>query len=61
MVPIVYGMPGPELIEASGRGDVSIGGCVVHDDMPAYVCSACGETAGRIEDMDEHMEADVWE
>lgn len=60
MVPIVYGMPGPELIEASARGEVSIGGCVVHDDMPAFICSVCEETAGRIEDIDEHMQDDSW-
>ena len=60
MVPIVYGMPGSELMEAAARGEVSLGGCVVHEDMPAFVCLACEETAGRIEDLEEHMEDDAW-
>lgn len=30
LVPIVYGMPGPELVEQSGRGEIELGGCVVN-------------------------------
>jgi hypothetical protein len=29
VVPIVYGMPGPELFEQAERGDVVLGGCVL--------------------------------
>jgi hypothetical protein len=29
LIPIVYGMPGSELVEQSERGEVELGGCVV--------------------------------
>ncbi len=60
MVPVVYGMPGPDLFEASERGDVVLGGCVVSDDIPAFRCRSCGATSGRIDDIDEHMADDEW-
>ena len=60
MVPIVYGMPGPELIELSMNGEIEIGGCCIDDDMPRYRCRRCGATAGRIVDWDEHMADDEW-
>jgi len=41
-VPIVYGYPGPELAEASMRGEVALGGCVVFPDAPEYTCRSCG-------------------
>jgi hypothetical protein len=28
-MPIVYGLPGPELFEASMRGEVALGGCCI--------------------------------
>lgn len=61
MRPIVYGMPGPELVDASARGEVSLGGCCISDDMPAFECPACGRTVGTIGDIDEHMADDEWE
>lgn len=39
---------GPELIEASGRGEVALGGCVLGPDSPAFECVACGATAGEL-------------
>ena len=33
IVPIVYGYPGPELIEASALRKVEIGGCVIEEDV----------------------------
>ena len=60
MRPIVYGMPGESLFEASSRGEIVLGGCCVSDDMPAYQCLVCGRTAGRIDDIDEHMADDRW-
>ena len=39
-VPIVYGMPGPELVDAAERGEVFIGGCVITGDDPTHVCAA---------------------
>jgi len=59
MVPIAYGMPGPELIEASGRGEVALGGCVLSPDSPAFECLACGATAGELGD--DLFGGDGWE
>ena len=41
VIPIVYGMPGAELAEASERGEVQLGGCVVTDHDPVWHCKAC--------------------
>jgi hypothetical protein len=38
---IAYGLPGPTLEAAAARGDVELGGCVVHDDAPLWCCWAC--------------------
>ena len=46
--PIVYGLPGPDLIDASRRGEVAIGGCIVHEDAPTWSCPTCGESGGRL-------------
>lgn len=60
MVPIVYGMPGAELVEASQRGDIVLGGCVISEDAPAFECHSCSATSGRIDDIHEHMADDEW-
>jgi len=41
-VPIVYGLPGPELMEEAKAGKVAIGGCIVTSDNPTRECTACG-------------------
>ncbi len=33
LIPIVYGMPGPELVEQSERGEIELGGCVVSGEV----------------------------
>ena len=40
---IIYGLPTPDTIEASSRGEVFIGGCTVFEDveMPKYHCYHC--------------------
>ncbi len=38
MIPVEYGLPGEELIEAAERGEVRIGGCTVEPDSPDFVC-----------------------
>jgi hypothetical protein len=38
-VPIVYGLPGPELWEASERGEVILGGCVIIPENPSHGCT----------------------
>ena len=50
IVPIAYGTPGPELIEASGRGEVASAGFVLRSDRPAFECLTCGATAGELGD-----------
>jgi len=42
VVPIVYGMPDAELAEASNKGEVELGGCVIMVDDPKWRCKACG-------------------
>ena len=41
VVPIVYGMPGPDLIGASERGEVLLGGCCISERDPAWCCLDC--------------------
>ncbi len=42
VVPIVYGLPGPELAEESRAGRVALGGCVIFPEAPDWRCVACG-------------------
>jgi hypothetical protein len=39
---VVYGLPDLELVEASQRGDVALGGCIVEPEAPDYECGGCG-------------------
>lgn len=41
-IPIVYGMPGPDLAEAAGEGRVVLGGCVAGPMMPNWECTGRG-------------------
>lgn len=43
VVPIIYGRPGPDLLEAAKRGEVVLGGCVVSKGSPSWRCRACGK------------------
>jgi hypothetical protein len=38
MIPIEYGFPDDKLIEAAGRGEVLIGGCIIEPDNPDFEC-----------------------
>ena len=38
VIPIEYGMPGPEMIELSEKGVIALGGGEVWDDSPKYYC-----------------------
>jgi hypothetical protein len=42
VVPIVYGMPLPELFEMAERGEVLLGGCTIWPDQPERGCVECG-------------------
>jgi hypothetical protein len=47
VVPIVYGMPGSELLEVAERGEVILGGCVLPAaGEPTRSCQ-CGQTAAH--------------
>jgi len=41
VIPIVYGLPGPELQEKAKRGEVILGGCVVTGNEPHWYCKVC--------------------
>lgn len=41
-LPIVYGMPGPELMADYAAGRVALGGCVTGDVMAEWRCPECG-------------------
>lgn len=40
-IPISYGYPGPEMMEASKDGRIELGGCVIYPDQPNRACRAC--------------------
>ena len=56
LLEIVYGMPGPELFEASERGEVVLGGCCITGDDPAYHCKKCKKDYSR--DLKRSFESD---
>jgi uncharacterized Zn finger protein (UPF0148 family) len=41
-VPIVFGYPMPETMEAAERGEVILGGCLVDGNEPSARCPKCG-------------------
>jgi len=41
LLPIEYGMPGPDLFEKVEKGEVYIGGCIIEDIQPIYHCNKC--------------------
>ena len=47
VVPIIYGMPDPCLMESAGLGEVELGGCIVHPSNPVWYCRACGHRFGK--------------
>ncbi|MEW6081063.1 MAG: hypothetical protein AB1576_04660 [Bacillota bacterium] len=53
--PIIYGLPGPDLIEAENAGKVRLGGCLDCSDLPDYVCDHCGlKWKGKVSTKDYH-------
>jgi hypothetical protein len=42
VLPIAYGMPGPEMVEESAAGRVALGGCVTWPEAPDWRCVKCG-------------------
>lgn len=39
---IVYGYPTSETFEASERGEIRLGGCVIGPESPELECARCG-------------------
>ena len=42
IVPIMYGLPGPEAGFAVGQGKIILGGCLVTGSDPQKQCKVCG-------------------
>lgn len=43
LIPIVWGFPGPEIMEKSARGEVHLGGCCIFPFKPNYHCKKCSK------------------
>jgi len=41
VVPIVYGLPEPGLLEQSQRGEVALGGCCAGPEQHEWYCKGC--------------------
>jgi hypothetical protein len=46
----LYGLPGPELIEAYQKGEVELGGCVIGNNDPEWRCKECGLAIAESDD-----------
>jgi len=42
LIPMAYGYPTIELLEAADRGEVRLGGCCIMNNSPSFACS-CDE------------------
>lgn len=52
VIPIVYGLPGSELMERARRGEVSLGGCVIMPGQPQTTeCRVCHYGRGERPDI----------
>jgi len=57
VVPIEYGMPGPEMWKDVEAGKIELGGCGIVPDNPTQKCRACGHTWGRLDESEFWDEA----
>lgn len=48
VVPVIHGEPEPELEAQAARGEVILGGCIVHEDSRPWHCKRCGEDFGPV-------------
>lgn len=46
---VVYGYPGPDLIEAARRGEVVLGGCNLGEPVGVWFCEDCERTMSEEE------------
>ena len=40
VVPVVYGFPSADMLDAAERGEIVLGGCVVDPDSPGIIAPA---------------------
>lgn len=48
VLPVVYGLPAPMLLEAAERGELILGGCCIFPENPDYQCPICGQRYARL-------------
>ena len=41
IVKIEYGYPGNEMVDKHDKGQIKLGGCMIHEDNPDYHCNKC--------------------
>ena len=46
VAPILYGLPGEDMIDAAERGDIVLGGCIITGRDPGWLCRVCGRRFG---------------
>jgi len=42
LVPLIFGLPGMDLVAQEGRGEIVLGGCVSSEFPPELQCLGCG-------------------
>lgn len=47
-IPILYGSPAYEAVEAFHRGELVLGGCLAEEGLPTWSCSACEHKWGSL-------------
>lgn len=61
LVNIIYGMPGPTLIEMARAEGIALGGCSIVLDMPTHYCYGCNEAFPAVDNLgaDEEVDQDT--
>lgn len=49
VLPIVYGYPGPEMMEEYDDEKILLGGCCITGDDPEWGCADCDHLWGKLE------------
>jgi len=53
VIPIVYGIAPLEFCEMAMRGEIELGGGIIQEDAPVWVCKRCENRFGSINDRQE--------
>ena len=43
VIPVIYGLPGNELMKEAEEGKVALGGCVINGNESMWHCIECGD------------------